>query len=48
MSDRWYGLILGKDTKIEQNVSGDVSGELIDESLSGDVSGENISGEITE
>ena len=48
LSDRWYGLILGKDTKIEQNVSGDVSGELIDESLSGDVSGENISGKITE
>lgn len=48
LSDRWYGLILGKDTKIEQNVSGDVSGELIDESLSGDVSGENISDEITE
>lgn len=55
LSDRWYDLILGRDTKIEQNVSGDASGdasgELTDGTLSGEVSGEttdNPSGEISE
>lgn len=47
LSDRWYALILGRDTKIQQNVSGDASGELIDGTLSGEVSGEIASGDIS-
>jgi preprotein translocase SecE subunit len=45
LSDRWYGLILGRDTKIEQNVSGDASGESAGGTLSGEVSGEITSGD---